>query len=274
MSDLRQAPEYAQWMRAIGWQVENGMFIKKLPLVPWSFIKIQRQKNPIDFTAAQKYKAIQIKIEPAWDDKTDYQTLGFKPDKAPLLPTKTIWLDLTKNKRLLLKQMRSKTRYNINKHKQTVKVYRGKEIGKAVLRKFYEIYKANAKKQKFWGLNFNNLNHLIASFGEKAYLLWVDKQGGLLMLIYDQAAYYSHNASSQAGRDKFVPTLLTWEAIKLAKKLGCKKFDFEGIADSRFPITKKWQGFTRFKKSFGGIEVEYRDSFSKYFFNKPFCDDT
>ncbi|MBU1323407.1 peptidoglycan bridge formation glycyltransferase FemA/FemB family protein, partial [Patescibacteria group bacterium] len=64
---------------------------------------------------------------------------------------------------------------------------------------------------------------------------------------------------TQEGKIKFVPTLLVWEAIKLAKKLGCKRFDFEGIDD------KRWPGFTRFKKSFGGIEIEYRGSFSKYF---------
>lgn len=264
MSDLRQAPEYAQWMRAIGWQVENGMFIKKLPILPFSFIKIQRQKQKIDYEAiAKKYRAIQIKLEPAWDDKTDYQTLGFKPDKTPMLPTKTIWLDLRKNKRQLLKQMRPKTRYNINKHKQAVKVYRGKEISKAVLRKFYGIYKANAKKQKFWGLNFNQLKNFFRCFGEKACLL-TTRQGGLIILIYDKVAYYSHNGATQEGKRKFVPTLLTWEAIKLAKKLGCKRFDFEGITNDRFPITKKWQGFTRFKKSFGGIEIEYRGSFSKW----------
>lgn len=244
-------------MRTIGWQVENKMFIKKLPLLPWSFIKIQRQKPPIDLAMAKKYKAMQIKLEPAWGDKTDYQALGFKPDKAPMLPTKTIWLDLRKSLSQLLKEMHPKTRYNIRKYKQVVRICRGKEISQAGLRKFYEIYKANAKKQKFWGLNFNQLKNLFCCFGEKAWLLTTN-QGGLTILIYDKTAYYSHNASSQAGRDKFVPTLLTWKAIKLAKKLGCKWFDFEGIDD------KRWPGFTRFKKSFGGKEIEYRGSLSKF----------
>jgi lipid II:glycine glycyltransferase (peptidoglycan interpeptide bridge formation enzyme) len=61
-----------------------------------------------------------------------------------------------------------------------------------------------------------------------------------------------------------VPTLLTWEAIKLAKKLGDRRFDFEGIADERFPVTNKWLGFSRFKKSFGGNKIEYIGSFSKF----------
>ena len=248
-------------MRAIGWQVDKGMFIKKLPLVPWSFIKIQRQKQPIDLAATGKYKAMQIKIEPAWDDKTDYQTLGFKPDKSPMLPTKTIWLDLTKSEAQLLKEMHYKTRYNVRKYEirnSKFEIIRGDKINELQIRKFYAIYRENCRKQKFWGLNFNQLKSLFGCFGEKAWLLTTN-EGGLIILIYDKTAYYSHNASNQAGRDKFIPTLLTWEAIKLAKKLDCSRFDFEGIDEGR------WPGFTRFKKSFGGIEVEYRGSFSKFF---------
>jgi len=258
MSDLRQAPEYARWMRTIGWQVENKMFIKKLPLIPWSFIKIQRQKKPIDFSAvAKKYKAIQIKLEPAWDDKTDYQTLGFKPDKAPMLPSKTIWLDLGKSKAKLLKEMHYKTRYNIKKFSAEISIGRGDKLTNQQLKKFYIIYKQNCKKQRFWGMNFNQLKSLLRCFGEKAWLL-TTSEGGLTILIYDKVAYYSHNGVTEAGKRKFVPTLLAWEAIKLAKKLGCSWFDFEGIDD------KRWPGFTRFKKSFGGIEIEYGGSFSKW----------
>jgi lipid II:glycine glycyltransferase (peptidoglycan interpeptide bridge formation enzyme) len=256
MSDLRQAPEYCQWMRKIGWQVDKGMFIKKLPLVPWSFIKIQRQKQPIDFTAIKKYKAIQIKLEPAWGDKTDYQALGFKPDKTPMLPSKTIWLDLTKSEAQLLKEMHPKTRYNLKKV-QPVAIIPGHKIQKPQLKKFYEIYRKNCRRQKFWGLNFNQLKSLLRCFGEKAWLL-ATNEGGLTILIYDKVAYYSHNGASQEGKRKFVPTLLAWEAIKLAKKLGCKRFDFEGIDDRR------WPGFTRFKRSFGGKEIEYRGSLSRF----------
>ncbi len=46
------------------------------------------------------------------------------------------------------------------------------------------------------------------------------------------------------------------DAILLAKKSGCKVFDFDGIYDERFPI-KTWLGFTKFKKGFGGKEIEY-----------------
>jgi len=280
--DLRQSLEYCRYMEKIGWQVESGVFIKKFPLIPWSFIKIQRQSWPIDFKKIErikrKYKAIQIKIEPNVTDKKKWKKIeselkkyGYKKGKSPMLPTKTIWLDLRKNEHQLLKEMHYKTRYNVHKFeirntkyetKSTKhKTIRGDEITNEQLKEFYEIYKKNAKKQGFWGLNFNQLNNLMKCFGEKGYLLLVkDKAlllGGLILLIDDKTAYYCHNAGTKEGKKLFVPTLLTWEAIKLAKKLKCKKFDFEGISDLRFPVTKKWQGFSRFKKSFGGKEVEY-----------------
>ena len=47
-----------------------------------------------------------------------------------------------------------------------------------------------------------------------------------------------------------------FDTEKERKKEGKKVFDFEGIYDERFPLIS-WKGFTRFKKGFGGIEVEY-----------------
>ena len=253
-TDLRQAKEYGDYLGKIGWTVENGVFIKKLPLLPWSFIKIQRQNRKIDFDKlARKYRAIQIKVEPSWGDKTDYTKWGFKEDNSPMLPQKTIWLDLTKSERQLLKEMHPKTRYNVLKHQILNPKFQ------ITIEEFYEMYKENCRKQKFWGLNFNQLKCLMMAFKLKSYLFGYKNLGGLIILVHDGVAYYSHNASTKEGRKKFVPTILTWQAIKLAKRLGCKKFDFEGIDE------KRWPGFTRFKRSFGGIEVEYRGSLSKYY---------
>ena len=274
-TDLRQAKEYGEYMEKIGWRAEKGAFIKQLPLIPFSFIKIQRQAWPLDFEAierlAKKYRAVQIKIEPSFGDKTNYRQFGYKTDSSPLLPTKTIWLDLRKNHKELLKEMHHKTRYNIRKHEadgQEFEIIRGDKVKDDHLRALYEMYKKNAKRQGFWGVNFNQLKSLFEAFGGKSYLLKVKGLGGLILLIHDKTAYYSHNGTTKEGRQKFIPTLLTWEAIKLAKKLGCVRFDFEGIADERFPITKKWQGFTRFKRSFGGVKVEYIGSFSKFNFKE------
>jgi lipid II:glycine glycyltransferase (peptidoglycan interpeptide bridge formation enzyme) len=280
MTELRQAEEYGQFMASLGWLVEKGMFIKPLPLIPFSFIKLQRCAWPLDFkqveAVAKKYRAIQVKIEPNltntknWEKiKEQFQTWGYKETNSPLLPTKTIWLDLNQSDSKLLAGMKPKTRYNLKLLKTKslqLKIFRGDQANEKTLKDFYQLYQENARRQKFWGLNFNQLNSLLQSFKQKAWLLLVSQEtclGGLILLIHHQVAYYSHNAASQQGKKLLVPTMLVWQAIRLAKNLGCKRFDFEGISDERFSITKSWQGFTRFKQGFGGKEVKFIGCFSK-----------
>jgi len=56
----------------------------------------------------------------------------------------------------------------------------------------------------------------------------------------------------------FAPTLLVWEALKLAKNRGAKQFDFVGVWDERIPNKfHEWKGFTKFKEGFGGAAQYY-----------------
>lgn len=268
-SDLRQSPAYQAYMRSLGWQAANGAFIKKLPLLPFSLIKIQRPEKPVKLTALKKFRPIYVIYEPLPGADRPLAKAGFK-STTPLLPSKTVRLNLSQSLPRLLAEMHPKTRYNIKKHRLPIKVWRGDKIPAIKLKAFFEIYRQNSQRQHFWGLNFNQLKSLIKCFGENAYLAIArrptgsDPVGGLLILIHDCVAYYSHNAATLEGRQRFAPTILTWKAIKLAKKLNCHTFDFEGITDERFPLTKKWAGFTRFKRGFGGKTVQYPGAFAKW----------
>jgi len=231
MADLRQAEEYDRFMESLGWVVEKKVFIKKLPLLPFSFIKYQRPGWPIDLKLinrlAKKYRAIQVKIEPdvidrtRWDEvEKEMEKNGYRSNKTPLLPTRTIWLDLRKSEQQLLKEMHHKTRYNIRKYEgQGAKseIVQGSTIADEQLKEFYEVYKENSRKQKYWGLNFKQLKSLVKCFGKKSYLLLVKQEkllGGLVLLVHGRVAYYSHNAASKEGKKQYVPNLLGWEAIK------------------------------------------------------------
>ncbi|OGM27700.1 hypothetical protein A3D00_00390 [Candidatus Woesebacteria bacterium RIFCSPHIGHO2_02_FULL_38_9] len=272
MIDLRQTPEYAKYIAGIGWKVEKignvYCYIKKIPIIG-SVIKIQRSQE-IDFTEinklAKKYRAFQIVIEPrkaSPQGKPPITSHGFKPSKHPFLPSKTIHIDLTKSEKQLLKEMHYKTRYNIKiaqKNKVDIKI--SNDIGNFA--KFWN--RQSLIKGRFIPQN-KEITGLYKAFGKKANLLiaYQNKNllGGILMLRTSQIAYYMYAASSDLGKKLFAPTLLAWEAIRLAKKKGSKVFDFEGIYDERFPLPA-WRGFTRFKKSFGGSEVEYPGAFTKF----------
>ncbi|MBI5356804.1 peptidoglycan bridge formation glycyltransferase FemA/FemB family protein, partial [Candidatus Collierbacteria bacterium] len=50
---------------------------------------------------------------------------------------------------------------------------------------------------------------------------------------------------------------LAWEALKLAKKSGCKMFDFWGSLGPEPDPKDPWYGFHRFKEGYGGKLVEF-----------------
>ena len=78
---------------------------------------------------------------------------------------------------------------------------------------------------------------------------------GMILTIFSDTTTYLHGGSASRLREAMAPYLLHWEAIKLAKSLGCSYYDFGGVTSgSAHP---SWEGITRFKKSFGGYEVSY-----------------
>ncbi len=80
-----------------------------------------------------------------------------------------------------------------------------------------------------------------------------------IVVFWEKTAIYLHGASDYEQRNLMAPHLLQWEQIKEAKKRGCIEYDFWGIDE------KKWPGVTRFKKGFGGREVEYPGAFDLIF---------
>jgi lipid II:glycine glycyltransferase (peptidoglycan interpeptide bridge formation enzyme) len=274
MQDIRQSQEYFKYMKSLGWEVFDGIFVRKLPLISFYFAKWQRPlkiRKQIINKLVGKYKRIYLRIEPLEQSEQVRQRLedwGFSKDKVPMLPSKTMMIDLNKSKKQIVKEMHSKTRYNLKRYGNgivKIKILEGNKITEKELNEFYQVYKNNYRKQKFWGLRYWQLNSLVKCFGRQAYLLKA-KEGGLLMLTYKKSAYYSHNAVSNIGRKKFLPSLLVFEALNKAKRLQLSVFDFEGIEDKRVKMTKKWGGFSRFKKGFGGEERKFLGSFSKLFF--------
>lgn len=75
-----------------------------------------------------------------------------------------------------------------------------------------------------------------------------------LIIFTKSTAFYHQGASIHTKVP--VTYLLQWEAIKEAKKRGCKLYNFWGIIkEGRTP--KAWSGLTLFKQGFGGRQIEY-----------------
>jgi lipid II:glycine glycyltransferase (peptidoglycan interpeptide bridge formation enzyme) len=269
MADLRQSEEYAAYIKSLGWEVVKSsnkinIFIKKLPLIG-SLIKIQRPEN-VDLKEvekiAKKYRAVFVKIEPS----NLLNLEGYKKDNWPLLPTKTIVLDLDNI------HLEKETRYCIRKAEEN-----GLEITESNdIDKFYTILQSSMKIGK-WEIPIKkNVVNLYKAF-KNAEIVMAKKDSrivsGALIVFNEKTCHFMYAGTNIEGRKLGAAYEVLWQCIKISKQKGYKFFDLEGVYDERFPnLNKKWVGFTKFKEGFGGVSVYYPGSFMKYFFVRNLID--
>lgn len=270
MVDLRQTQEFAHFLRLTGWQTKrignDYLFIRRLPLTPLSLIKIQRPSK-ISWKKinqlAQKHHALQIIFEPNLDfEVQELKKRGYRLTRSTFLPSKTLRIDLSQPAKKILCQMKKDSRYGIRKaEKNKIKIQKAKRLTS---------FRQAWQKAVSWRQYVPTSKTLIAlktAFGPQAVFLVASHQqqivAGTIILLTSESAYYYYAFTSKVGRQKSAQYLLVWQAIQLAKKAGCRWFDFEGIVDPRWPRCS-WQGFSHFKKSFGGREVTYPGCWQKF----------
>lgn len=265
MVDIRQTPIYATYLKEIGWKIEKTeshyAFIKTSP-VAGSIIKIQRpvkiDKKEIN-SIAKKYKALQMIIEP--HSKPDANILikeKYAISKSPYLPTKTLHVDLTKTRQELFNDLKKDARYSLRKTKE-IKIYSVDNY-----KSFRKSWR-NSVDWRRWVPSWKNLEILGNTFNDDSlFLITPDGESGAIFLKAGSRAYYWQAFTSKKGRKNLSQYKIVWAGMLWAKDKNVKIFDFEGIYDKRFP-NKKWVGFSHFKKSFGGLEVEYPGTYTKFF---------
>lgn len=81
-----------------------------------------------------------------------------------------------------------------------------------------------------------------------------------LVYIDEDTSYYAHAAADHKHRKLNASTALLAEIIIHSKKQGLKVCDLYGITTSD-DKHHNWAGFTKFKKSFGGYQVDYNETY-------------
>ena len=267
--DLRQNKNYPFYIQDLGWGVDEykGVHIYLKKIFFWSFVKVQRPTSLIvkEFNSylLRKYKRSTVYIEPAnVKQYEEFVNSKFKKYNSPFLPSKTVQIDLRRSEDQLLKEMHYKTRYNCKKAtSDKMQATRSDSIDK-----FAEFWQRCAGQRGMFLSQKKEIRAIYNAFSKDAVIHYVhinnEWLSAILRISTSNVSYYMYAASTKDGKKLFAPTIITWEAIKAAKKEGKKVFDFEGVFDERFPLTS-WKGFTRFKKGFGGIEVEYPGTLRK-----------
>ena len=280
-TDVRQSDLWGKYLEELGWQTAQlipGYFAysRKIPFLG-TIVKIPRAVFPIPFKEIegliQKANVFLLKLEPSIETSVErlenilslIHNNGFALDRWSLSPTRTIKIDLKKSEDELLKSMEKDTRYSVR-----LAIRRGVEVRETNdFEQFKQMYFDTARRKKFWPAK-KEIETLWKVFHkEKAATILAayyndEVLASTLLLFHGKVGHYQHAASAEAHRDVMSPYLLLWQVMRFLKKKGCETFDLEGIYDPRYPATKKWKGFTLFKRGFGGREVEYIGSFVKY----------
>jgi len=286
MVDIRQSEAYAKYLKSVGWAVERigetNYFIKKLPILG-SILKLQRPEEIRMDTVkklCRKYGVFQVIIEPSLttcvgtfeDNHKLMLAHGFKLSKSTYLPSKTLQIDLTQSKDKIYAKFSKDCKYSIRRgEKIKISEYSTPDEIKI----FREEWKKSVKLSRFVP-PAEQLTKLKKSFPDKHSLFLASHNisgrvigGALFTTSFHERSnyitYYWQAFTNKEGRTSLSQYSLLWRAILWAKKNGYKVFDFEGIYDPRFP-NKTWLGFTHFKRSFGGYEVEYPRCYTKFRF--------
>ena len=278
MIDIRQSQHFANYLGRLGWTVERigeiNYFIRKFPLVG-SILKVQRPEEinyDIINKLCRKYRVFQVILEPkltsvigSTDSHNPMILQGFKLSKKPYLPSKTLQIDLTQSQKEIFKHFKKDARYAIKRGEALkIKSYSTPDE----IRKWRDAWKNSVKYNRYVP-PVEQLLNLRKSF-PSSYSLFLASHnmsgriiGGVLFTrsLHD-FAYYWYGFTNDEGRTSLSQYSLLYQGILWAKKQGCKVFDFEGVYDPRFP-TKSWLGFSHFKRSFGGYEVEYPGCYIK-----------
>jgi hypothetical protein len=78
--------------------------------------------------------------------------------------------------------------------------------------------------------------------------------GALLLITYGRRATYLYGAISNEQRPLMAGYALQWQAIQLARRLGCESYDFFGY-EPHGTSDHLYAGFSRFKRQFGGRPI-------------------
>lgn len=187
---------------------------------------------------------------------------GFIPAPMHLHAQDTWVLDITENEQVLLKKMRKTTRYLIKKAiKENVQIIQSDS--QQDIKTLFMLQKETARRHGFipFPLSFF-LAHFRAFRKDNQIKIfkavWQKKVLSIAMIVFfaDRAVY--HYSASKTSYSKIPASyLIQWEAIKEARKRGCRIYDFWGIAPENAGPKHRFAGVTLFKKGFGGYPISY-----------------
>ncbi len=250
-------------------------YLPKGPLPDKELAQALEQIQHYVFTSEGK-KLCFIKLEPNIEVTTSLFSVHpkFLPSPKPLFTKYNFLIDLKQSEKKLLENMHPKTRYNIKLAQKKGVVVEERTDDKA-FKVYLKLYFDTTKRQHFLGHDENYHYQVwrnLRDAGMARLLIGYYKKSPLsawMLINFKDTIYYPYGGSATKHKEVMASNLVAWEAIRLGKRLGCKKFDMWGAANSSNPnINDQYFGFHTFKKGYGGKLVEYIGTYD-LIFNNP-----
>lgn len=250
-------------------------YIPRGPVLDWNNPELVERI----FTEIEKFcwkkKAIFIKIDPEIDlgtgipgspeESTNTVGIGIREilqsrkwrfSKEQVQFRNTVLIDLTGSEETWMARMKQKTRYNIRLALRSGVVIRQAKIEELPL--LYRMYAQTAARDNFIIREESYYLRLWQQFMKAGFAtpLVAESENeiiaGLVLFHFGKKAWYFYGMSTNKHREKMPNYLLQWEAMKIAKSLGCSVYDLWGAPDD-FDGKDNMSGVFRFKEGLGGV---------------------
>jgi lipid II:glycine glycyltransferase (peptidoglycan interpeptide bridge formation enzyme) len=249
-------------------------YVPRGPLLDWGNLLQREMVLEALEDEARKSNAVFIKIDPdlelgsgvpgALDSShnligdhtvTALKQRGWNYSSEQIQFSNSVWLDLNGSEQDWLDRMKQKTRYNLHlAQRKGVAVRQGTLDDLGML---YHMYAETSQRDGFVIRPEEYYRCVWQTFMQRdmASCLIAEAEGqpiaGLFLFYFARKAWYLYGMSTQSHREWMPNYLLQWEAMKLAKQLGCQVYDLWG-APHVFNETDSMWGVYKFKEGLGG----------------------
>lgn len=192
-----------------------------------------------------------------------FRRLGFRLRPLYTHPESSWKLNIESSEKELLLSMRKTTRYLIRQAQRDKSLVVFQSFDIADINMFNQMHLEVVKHQRFVPFSLNYFRKEFSAFlPDNQIALFFAKYNGKVIaasygIFWSNMAFYHHAALLPEYKKIPAAYLLQWEAIKEAKKRGCKVYDFWGYSDPVKYPNHPYSGPTLFKMGFGGYKDEY-----------------
>lgn len=235
------------------------------PLHKNEFSDAIHQITPLLKNLARELQCLFVRIRPqtltSEKNLLKLKDAGFTVSPMHLTADLTLQLDLHKTDQQLLMEMRKNTRSAIRKAEQIgLRVTFSTDLGD--VQQFYEYQLALASYHHFIPFSKEFLEKQFQAFSEDNQVCFVHTWLGdeliasAFVLFYRNEAVYHYGISTELNREYPGSVYGQWQAILEARRRGCTRYNFWGIAPKDH-TKHRFSGVSLFKRGFGGEEVAY-----------------